>query len=190
VVLSLIGRQDEKSEVKMFTKNPIFRQSFALLMGNPESDDLYINVYDAGPEQDNTKMKMIGNLKIIVSRLLRRSNMEYLSQPFKLNNSGLESTITLSMRLVFMKACDDVKLFSNKNTPMELSINQVADCQKYEAPNDISINDNDDAGNLKRVLSITDKSNKVPKSISFDNFNDNTLQVEPNLGLTLMYTKN
>ena len=33
--------------------------------------------------------------------------MEYLSQPFKLNNSGLESTITVSMRLVFMKICDN-----------------------------------------------------------------------------------
>ena len=33
--------------------------------------------------------------------------MEYLSQPFKLNDSGVESTITLSMRLIFMKACDN-----------------------------------------------------------------------------------
>ena len=33
--------------------------------------------------------------------------MEYLSQPFKLNSSGLESTITISLRLVFMKVWDD-----------------------------------------------------------------------------------
>ena len=33
--------------------------------------------------------------------------MEYLSQPFKLNDSGVESTITLSMRLIFMKVCDN-----------------------------------------------------------------------------------
>ena len=33
--------------------------------------------------------------------------MEYLSQPFKLNDSGVESTITLSMRLIFMKMCDN-----------------------------------------------------------------------------------
>ena len=32
--------------------------------------------------------------------------MEYLSQPFKLNSSGLESTITISLRLVFMKVWD------------------------------------------------------------------------------------
>ena len=32
--------------------------------------------------------------------------MEYLSQPFKLNDAGVESTITLSMRLIFMKVCD------------------------------------------------------------------------------------
>ena len=75
MVLSLIGREDEKTDVKMFTKNPIFRQSFALLIGNPESDDLYINVYDAGPEQDINKRKRIGSLKIIVSRILRRSNV-------------------------------------------------------------------------------------------------------------------
>ena len=59
----------------MFTKNPTFRQTFALPIGNPECDDLYINVYDAGPEQDNTKEKLIGDLKIVVSRLLRRSNV-------------------------------------------------------------------------------------------------------------------
>ena len=71
----MIGRPDKKTYVRMFTKNPIFRQCFALPIGNPESDDLYINVYDAGPEQDHSAQKNIGNLKIIVSRLLRRSNV-------------------------------------------------------------------------------------------------------------------
>ena len=33
--------------------------------------------------------------------------MEYLRQPFRLDNSGLESTITLSLRLIFMKKCDN-----------------------------------------------------------------------------------
>ena len=75
VKLSVIGRPDKKTNVKMFTKNPIFRQCFALPIGNPESDDLYINVYDAGPEQDNSSQKNIGNLKVIVSRLMRRSNV-------------------------------------------------------------------------------------------------------------------
>ena len=53
--------------------------------------------------------------------------MEYLSQPFKLNNSGLESTITVSMRLVFMKICDNASK-ENTNKKMiskEDSINQV-----------------------------------------------------------------
>lgn len=77
VKLSVIGRPDKKTHVKMFTKNPIFRQSFALPIGNPESDDLYINVYDGGPEQDHSATKNIGNLKIIVSRLIRRSNVRF-----------------------------------------------------------------------------------------------------------------
>ena len=75
VKLSVIGRPDKKSNIRMFTKNPIFRQCFALPIGNPESDDLYINVYDSGPEQDHNAQKNIGDLKIIVSRLLRRSNV-------------------------------------------------------------------------------------------------------------------
>ena len=62
----------------MFTKNPIFRHTFALPVGNPESDDLYINVYDAGIEQDDTNQKPLGNLKIIVSSLLRRSKVRYV----------------------------------------------------------------------------------------------------------------
>ena len=51
--------------------------------------------------------------------------MEYLSQPFKLNNSGLESTITISMRLVFMKDCDGEKMTSGQGGTISSSINQV-----------------------------------------------------------------
>ena len=78
VVLSTIGRQDQQTEVRMYTKNPIYRQCFALPIGNPESDDLYVNVYDAGPEQDITSRKLLGRLKIVASRLLRRSNVRGL----------------------------------------------------------------------------------------------------------------
>ena len=53
-------------------------------IGNPESDDLYINVYDGGPEQDHTATKNIGNLKIIVSRLIRRSNVSFYSLIIKI----------------------------------------------------------------------------------------------------------
>ncbi len=51
--------------------------------------------------------------------------MEYLSQPFKLNNSGLESTITVSMRLVFMKVCDGEKTTLGQEEIISSSINQV-----------------------------------------------------------------
>ena len=68
----------EKTDTRMFTKNPIFRHTFALPIGNPESDDLYIDVYDAGIEQDDTNQKPLGNLKIIVSSLLRRSKVRYV----------------------------------------------------------------------------------------------------------------
>ena len=47
--------------------------------------------------------------------------MEYLSQPFKLNDSGVESNITLSMRLIFMKVCnnDDATTFHNNDKKIE-----------------------------------------------------------------------
>ena len=80
----------------MFTKNPIFRHTFALPIGNPESDDLYINVYDAGLEQDDTNQKPLGNLKIIVSSLLRRSNVRSFSTEHSIvrfNNIALYPTI-------------------------------------------------------------------------------------------------
>ena len=47
--------------------------------------------------------------------------MEYLSQPFKLNNSGLESTITISLRLVFMKVCDSHSKMREEISPLDNS---------------------------------------------------------------------
>ena len=73
--LSLVGRQAQETDVRMFTKNPTFKQCFALLVGNPESDDLYVTVYDSGPEQDKDRRKIIGSLKLVISRLLRRSTV-------------------------------------------------------------------------------------------------------------------
>ena len=39
----------------------------------------------------------------------------------------------------------------------------------------------------KRVLSIADKSNKVPKSMSLDSFTQNLVNSEPSIGLKLIY---
>ena len=44
-------------------------------MFNYENQKLCVISGVSGPELDNTKQKPIGNLKIIVSRLLRRSNV-------------------------------------------------------------------------------------------------------------------
>ena len=51
--------------------------------------------------------------------------MEYLSQPFKLNDSGVESTITLSMRLIFMKICDNDDATSLHTNNKKIQTNKV-----------------------------------------------------------------
>ena len=51
--------------------------------------------------------------------------MEYLSQPFKLNNSGLESTITISLRLVFMKVWDIESKLAEEKSSFENSADPV-----------------------------------------------------------------
>ena len=52
--------------------------------------------------------------------------MEYLRQPFKLDNSGLESTITLSLRLIFMKNCDNDIGIANEKPDVHNYDNEVS----------------------------------------------------------------
>ena len=51
--------------------------------------------------------------------------MEYLSQPFKLNNSGVESTITISLRLVYLKVWDGDVATKEDTTTLEGSSSTV-----------------------------------------------------------------
>lgn len=86
-----------------------FPQNFSFLVGNPESDDLYLTVYDANiKDSDERGRHPLGTLKVVVSNLLRRRGMEYLCQPWKLNSThGFDdSNVVLSLKLLFVKPSD------------------------------------------------------------------------------------
>jgi len=89
-----------------YSRNPIYEEGFIFLVKNPEVDDLHVVVYD-----EKTKATL-GQLKIPLASLMRRSGMEYFNQPFKLKNSGHESSITLHLKLHYTKKAQPKKKYS------------------------------------------------------------------------------
>ena len=102
VQVSLIGQHDQDTDVVHHTNHPVYKQNFAFLVDNPESDDLYITILDSNVKGE--EKRSLGTLKVELSGLLRRKGMEYLCQPWKLNNTGFkDSSIIFSARLLFLK---------------------------------------------------------------------------------------
>ena len=77
----------------MRTSDPVWEQGFMFLVANPESDTLYLRVYDKKTGSE------LGELDFILSALSKETNLETQKQPFALLRSGPDSKITLSMHL-------------------------------------------------------------------------------------------
>ncbi|XP_069509863.1 extended synaptotagmin-1 [Ambystoma mexicanum] len=81
------------------TRSPVWEQPFSFFVGNPQSQDLDIQVKDEDREVN------LGSLKIPLSRLLSAEHMT-LDQAFQLENSGSGSRIymKLVLRILFLDA--------------------------------------------------------------------------------------
>ena len=97
--MSVSGRMEESQETRSikYSRNPVYEQSFVLLVNNPEVDDFYVKVYD------ERSKATLGQLRLNLADLVKREGMEYFNQPFKLKNNGTDSTVTLHLQLFFTK---------------------------------------------------------------------------------------
>ena len=67
-----------------------------------------------------------------------------------------------------------------------LNIQEQSEGKIQDVPN---TNTKKSRENFKRVMSITDKSNTVPKSLSLDSFTESRIDSEPSIAFQLMYMK-
>ena len=77
-----VGQSGPKSiSFKNGDSAPIFDKEFTLLVNNPNTEDLNIEVIDAND-------KVIGNTNIPIFYLLNQPDMEYTCQQFELKHQG------------------------------------------------------------------------------------------------------
>lgn len=92
-----LGKQQEVTNVQMRTYDPVWEQGFTFLVNNPESDSLFIKVFD----QKTTRE--IGYLEYKLQSLFDKPNLQVDRQPYRLTKSGPDSKINLSLQLRVLK---------------------------------------------------------------------------------------
>ncbi|XP_067127091.1 extended synaptotagmin-2 [Centruroides vittatus] len=95
-----LDRQKVTSSACPKTNDPVWEESFQLLVKNPEVQELEVEVLDS------KLSKSLGYLKIRLSQLLKESNM-YLEQPFVLSSAGSNAKIFLSLQLKILNCVHD-----------------------------------------------------------------------------------
>jgi len=92
-----IGKQQEVTAVQMRTSDPVWEHGFTFLVNNPESDSLFIKVFD----QKTTRE--IGYLEYKLHSLFDKPDLRVESEPYRLARSGPDSKINFSLQLKILK---------------------------------------------------------------------------------------
>ncbi|GAB0093070.1 extended synaptotagmin-2 [Sergentomyia squamirostris] len=92
-----VGKKQEQTSAQMRTDAPVWEQGFTFLVGNPENDTVQLRIVDQKTEKE------LGKLTYLLSSLLAKQNMDVISEPFNLQNSGPVSKIILSMSLRILR---------------------------------------------------------------------------------------
>lgn len=92
-----VGKQQEVTTVQMRTSDPVWEQGFTFLVNNPDSDSLFIKVFD----QKTTRE--IGYLEYKLRSLLDKPDLQVDSEPYRLTRSGPDSKINFSLKLRILK---------------------------------------------------------------------------------------
>ncbi|XP_014666106.1 PREDICTED: extended synaptotagmin-2-like [Priapulus caudatus] len=92
VMMTVAGSEKRESTVKYATNQPVWEERFVFLVHNPELQDLDVQV------KDMKTSKPLGMLSINLNELLNAPEME-MRQPYKLKESGQESTLTIWLRM-------------------------------------------------------------------------------------------
>lgn len=97
-----VGKKTEQTAVQMRTDSPVWEQGFTFLVANPDNDTLQLRIVDQKTEKE------IGRYTYILSALLMADNMAVTAQPFRLQKSGPDSILTMSLVMrIFKKAAQD-----------------------------------------------------------------------------------
>lgn len=98
----------------MRTDSPVWEQGFTFFVANPDNDTLQLRIVDQKTEKE------IGRYTYIMSGLLQTDDLSVNAQPFRLQKSGPESIITMSLVLRIFKKYpnqDDDAISQHSSTP-------------------------------------------------------------------------
>ncbi|KAG1680236.1 Extended synaptotagmin-2 [Nymphon striatum] len=90
-----VGNKIVSTLQKYKTNNPVWEESFNFLLSDPELQDISIEVKQDDPDKEN-----LGNMKFNISQLVKDGETD-IEQDFRLEDSGPNSTINLSLKLKF-----------------------------------------------------------------------------------------
>lgn len=91
-----VGESKERSAVKMNQKNPKWDENFQLLVRDPESDNLILEIFHRGKSD-----KRLSQVAQAVNEVLTSDNMT-LKKTFRLIECGANSTITVKFALLLL----------------------------------------------------------------------------------------
>lgn len=81
----------------MRNDSPVWEQGYTFLVANPDNDTLQLRIVDQKTEKE------IGRYTYILSALLKADDLSVNTQPFRLQKSGPESIVTMSLVLRIFK---------------------------------------------------------------------------------------
>ncbi|XP_059218409.1 extended synaptotagmin-2 isoform X3 [Stomoxys calcitrans] len=130
-----VGKQKQQTGMIMRDNSPVWEQGFSFLVGNPDNDTLQIKIFDQKTGNE------IGQFGYVIATLLRKENMEIMSQPFQIQKSGPESKLIMSLSLRILKKADTIEDPDAVEMPADnkltRSISKTASIQEPSSPKDL-----------------------------------------------------
>ncbi|XP_061389220.1 extended synaptotagmin-2, partial [Musca vetustissima] len=132
-----VGKQKQQTGMIMRDNSPVWEQGFTFLVGNPENDTLQIKIFDQKTGSE------IGQFGYVIATLLRKENMDIVSQPFQIQKSGPESKLIMSLSLRILKKAEVIEDGETSEAPvagenkLARSISKTASIQEPSSPKEL-----------------------------------------------------
>ncbi|XP_073836419.1 extended synaptotagmin-like protein 2 isoform X3 [Musca autumnalis] len=132
-----VGKQKQQTGMIMRDNSPVWEQGFTFLVGNPENDTLQIKIFDQKTGSE------IGQFGYVIATLLRKQNMDVVSQPFQIQKSGPESKLIMSLSLRILKKAEEIVEVDSAEAPapvdnkLQRTISKTASIQEPTTPKDL-----------------------------------------------------
>ncbi|KAK0419418.1 hypothetical protein QR680_014133 [Steinernema hermaphroditum] len=97
-----LGKESQRTPVKVKTVNPLFQNKFSFFVRQPEGQELKICALDDGTKRN------LGDLSIPLRSLMNQPNLECFQQTFYLTHGVHTSPIVLTVRLRFFAPVETI----------------------------------------------------------------------------------